>query len=78
MLLWQLRAASAISLNDLVAGYGAGQKIIASGAADSNDPNLQQLLAQLKNKGWLDEKESDEASEIQSDMGIWSWHSSRH
>ncbi len=77
MLLWQLRAASAISLNDLVAGYGAGQKIIASGAADSNDPNLQQLLAQLKNKGWLDEKEATKQAKYNRILGIWSWHSSR-
>ncbi|MBZ5694457.1 MAG: hypothetical protein LAN36_03750 [Acidobacteriia bacterium] len=56
MLLWQLRAASAISLNDLVAGYDAGQKLLAMGASESNDANLQRLLAQLKNKGWLDKK----------------------
>src|SRR5258708_11447105 len=52
MLLWQLRAASAISLNDPIAGYVAGQKLLATGAADSNEPNLQRLLAQLKNQGW--------------------------
>ena len=51
MLLWQLRAASAISLNDPMAGYDAGQELLAAGAADSNDPALQQLLGQLKNKG---------------------------
>ncbi|MBZ5694455.1 MAG: hypothetical protein LAN36_03740 [Acidobacteriia bacterium] len=56
MLLWQLRAASAISLNDPMAGYEAGQKLLAMGAADRNDLNLQRLLAQLKNKGWLDEE----------------------
>lgn len=56
MLLWQLRAASAISLNDLVEGYDAGQRLIALGASDSNDSNMQHLLAQLKNKGWLDKK----------------------
>lgn len=54
MLIWQLRAASALSLDDPDAGYEAGQKLIAEGAADSNDANLRQLLAQLKNKGWLD------------------------
>jgi len=53
-LLWQLRGASAISLDDMVAGYAAGQKLLSMGAADSNDPALQQLLGELKNKGWLD------------------------
>lgn len=56
MLLWQLRAASAMSLNDLVEGYVAGQKLLGMGASDSNDPSLQRLMAQLKNKGWLDNK----------------------
>jgi hypothetical protein len=56
MLVWQLRAASAISLNDPMKGYDAGQKLLALGAADSNDQNLQRLLAQLKNKGWLDKQ----------------------
>src|ERR1700722_4587620 len=56
MLLWQLRAASAISVNDPMAGYEAGKKLLAMGAADGNDLNLQRLLAQLKNKGWLDEE----------------------
>ena len=62
ILLWQLRAASAISLNDPMAGYKAGQKLIAAGAADSNDPNLEQLLAQLKNQGWLDKQEAEKAA----------------
>jgi protein-disulfide isomerase len=61
MLLWQLRAASAISLDDPVAAYEAGQKLIAAGAADSSDTNLQRLLAQLKNKGWLDKQAAEEA-----------------
>jgi len=56
-------------LNDLVAGYGAGQKIIASVAADSNDPNLQQLLAQTQKQRLAGRERSDEASEIQSDIG---------
>jgi hypothetical protein len=55
MLLWQLRTASAIGLDDAMAGYEAGQKLLATGGADSDDPNLSQLLGQLKNKGWLDE-----------------------
>jgi hypothetical protein len=53
LLLWQLRAASAISLNDPIAGHDAGQELLAMGAAGSSDSNLQRLLAQLKNKGWL-------------------------
>jgi hypothetical protein len=56
MLLWQLRVASALSLDDPMAGYEAGQKLLAMGGADSNDPTLQRLLVQLKNKGWLDKK----------------------
>lgn len=54
MLIWQLRAASAISLNEPIAGYEAGEKLLATGAADSNDSKMQRLLAQLKNQGWLD------------------------
>jgi hypothetical protein len=54
MLLWQLRAASAISLNDIIEGYDAGQKLLSMGAADSNDPAVLAILGQLKNKGWLD------------------------
>ena len=65
LLLWQLRAASAISLNQPMEGYSAGQKLIASGAADSNDPNLQRLLAQLNNKGWLDEQVAEKSYEQQ-------------
>ena len=61
MLLWQLRAAAAISLNDPMAGYEAGQRLLASGAADSNDTNLQRLLGQLKNKGWLDQQGAEQA-----------------
>jgi hypothetical protein len=54
MLLWQLRAASAIGLDDAMAGYEAGQELLALGGADSDDPNLSQLLGQLKNNRWLD------------------------
>jgi hypothetical protein len=53
-LLWQLRAAAALSLNDPDEGYNAAQKLLAAGAADTNDPNLLRLMAQLKNKNWLD------------------------
>lgn len=60
MLVWQLRAAAAISLNDPMVGYEAGQRLLASGAADLNDSNLQRLLGQLKNKGWLDQQKAEE------------------
>ena len=59
MLLWQLRAASAISLNEPIEGYKAGNKLINAGAADSSDPALQRLLGQLKNKGWLEKQEAE-------------------
>jgi len=54
MLLWQLRAAGAITLDDALAGYEAGQKLLAAGAADEGDSNLGRLLAQLNLKGWMD------------------------
>jgi hypothetical protein len=62
-LLWQLRAASAISLNQPMEGYEAGQKLLGMGAADSDDPALQQLLGQLKNKSWLDKLAAEQAEE---------------
>ncbi|MBZ5659736.1 MAG: hypothetical protein LAO08_04955 [Acidobacteriia bacterium] len=68
-LVWQLRAASAISLNDPIAGYEAGQKLLRMDAADNNDANLQRLLAQLKNKGWLDKKRV----EITEGIEQYSW-----
>lgn len=62
LLLWKIRAAGALSLGDPNAGYDAGQKLL---AANSNDPNVQQLLAQLKLKGWLDKQaiEAQQAAE---------------
>jgi hypothetical protein len=60
ILLWQLRAASAISLNEPMAGYQAGENLLGAGAANSNDANLQRLLGQLKNKGWLDKQNAEE------------------
>jgi hypothetical protein len=72
MLLWQLRAASAISLNDSMLGYEAGQKLLALGAADANDPNLQSLLGQLKNKGWLDKQGVEDAKQYAWLLGTWS------
>jgi hypothetical protein len=61
--IWQLRVVSAVSLNEPLEGYEAGQKLLAAGAADSSDPVLQQLLAQLKNKGWLDKQGAEDAQE---------------
>lgn len=55
LLLWQLRAACAISLNDPLAGYEAGQALLASSTADS-DPLLRHLLSQLDLKGWMDKQ----------------------
>jgi hypothetical protein len=53
MLLWQLRAAGAITLDDALAGYEAGQRLLAAGGGD-NDANLGRLLARLNLKGWMD------------------------
>jgi hypothetical protein len=74
ILIWQLRAASAIGLEDPAAGYEAGQKLIAAGATESNDPNLEQLLAQLKNKGWLDKERGEKAARYEWLVGAWSCH----
>jgi hypothetical protein len=74
MILWELRAESAISLNDPMPGYEAGQKLLAAGAADSSDTNLQQLLAQLKNKGWLDKKgieDKERQAKFAPVLGTW-------
>jgi len=71
MLLWQLRAASALSLDDASAGYEAGQKLLAAGAADSNDANLQ-LLAKLKIKGWLDKQKVEDYKKYGWILGTWS------
>jgi hypothetical protein len=77
-LLWQLRATSAISLNDPMEGYDAGQKLLAAGAADSTDPALQQLLGQIKNRGWLDRQEVQKQDEKKHDytqiLGTWNAH----
>jgi hypothetical protein len=80
-LVWQLRAASAISLNDPRAGYEAGQSLLAEGVADSTDSSLLHLLAQLKNNGWLDKEGAEEqAREIEKYdwvLGTWGLHFSR-
>ena len=59
ILVWQLRAAAALSLNEPIEGYEAGQELLSAGAADSNDPNLQHLMAQLNLAGWLDHKKAE-------------------
>ena len=76
MLLWHLRAASAISLNDPMAGYEAGQKLLAMGAADSNDPNLQHLMSQLNLQGWLDKQKVDDYEKYGGVLGTWRLSSS--
>jgi len=67
MLLWQLRAVSAISLNAPLAGFHAAQKLLAAGAADSNDPNLLLLLAKLKLLGWMDKQQAEKLQLIADD-----------
>ncbi len=64
MLLWQLRAAGALSLDGPLAGYQAGQKLLAAGAANSADPNVAHLLAQLNLKGWMDRQEAERQQAI--------------
>ncbi|MGC2416957.1 MAG: hypothetical protein WA434_04370 [Candidatus Acidiferrales bacterium] len=59
MLIWQLRAAAALSLNEPIEGYEAGQELLSAGAADSKDPNLQHLMAQLNLAGWLDHQKAE-------------------
>jgi hypothetical protein len=72
MLLWQIRAAAAISVNDPDAGYEAAQKLLAAGAADSNDAALQRLLGQLKNNGWLDRQGVESFKRYAWIVGTWS------
>ena len=72
MLLWQIRGMSAISLDDPDAGYEAGQKLLAAGAADSNDLKLQQLLSKLKIKGWLDKQKVENYKKYGWILGTWS------
>jgi hypothetical protein len=75
MLLWQIRAASALSLDDADAGYEAGQKLLAANAADSNDAKLQQLILQLKIKGWLEKQQVQDYKNNGWFLGTWtsSW-----
>ena len=71
MLLWQIRAATALILNDTDAGYEAGQKLLAAGAADSNDPNLQQLISKLNLKGWLDKQKIEKQRETEEKQAVF-------
>jgi hypothetical protein len=73
MLLWQLRAASAISLNAPKEGYQAGQKLLSAGAAESSDSSLQRLLGQLKNKGWLDKQEAERLQVVAENERQQAW-----
>ncbi|MBZ5694456.1 MAG: DUF1566 domain-containing protein [Acidobacteriia bacterium] len=70
MLLWEVRAASAISLDDPIAGYEAGRRLLAADAVDSGDAHMHQLLAQLNLKGWLDE-EKHQAIEREAQQATW-------
>jgi hypothetical protein len=72
LLLWQLRAAAAISVNDPDAGYEAAQKLLAAGAADTNDAGLQRLLGQLKNNDWLDKQGVENFKKYAWIVGTWS------
>jgi hypothetical protein len=69
-LLWQVRAASAISLDDPIAGYEAGQRLLTAGAADSGDAKMHQLLAQLNLKGWLG-KQKHQTVEQDKQQATW-------
>jgi hypothetical protein len=64
MLLWQIRAAGALSLDGPLAGYQAGQKLLAGGAATSGDPNVSHLLAQLNLRGWMDKQQAEKQQAI--------------
>jgi hypothetical protein len=73
LLLWQLRATAAMNLNSAKAGREAGRKLLEMGGADSSDASLVALLAQLKNKGWLEAKsaEANEREEQAADSLGW-------
>lgn len=57
--LWQARAAVALELDEARPGILAGDNLLKLGAADSSDPALQNLLAQLHRKTWLDQDKAD-------------------
>jgi len=80
LLLWEIRAQASLSLDEPMAGNEAGQRLLAVGVTDSTDANVRILLAQLKNKGWLDKQGMEDAEQynwLQSlklglAYGIWS------
>jgi hypothetical protein len=90
MLLWQLRAAIAMVANLPVAGYEAGKKLLDAGVGDSTDPNSLRLLAELKNKGFLDDQIMDKVQRERKQnaelarfgwlLGSWdvSWSTTQH
>ncbi len=53
ILLWQVLAASALSLGDPLSGYEAGIHLLSVSGADGGDVQSQQLLSKLNLKGWL-------------------------
>jgi hypothetical protein len=90
MLLWQLRATVALVANLPVAGYEAGQMLLGAGVTDSTDPTSRRLLAQLKNKGFLDTQVMEKVEENRKQqaelagygwmLGPWnvSWSTNQH
>jgi len=50
---WLMRAAVAIELDYPGIGWQAGKKLKALGLADSDDPKVGKVMAQLERKGWL-------------------------
>jgi tetratricopeptide (TPR) repeat protein len=83
--LWLLRAAAAIELGEPELGGIAGRKLIELGVAASSDPTVRSVMAQLKDKGWLDRsfalpKWSSEVSmgavvNAAASVGVSSWES---
>ncbi len=55
VLLWEMRAASAMVLDDIRAGAEAGKKLMLLSDSERNAANRPPVLELLKNKGWLDE-----------------------
>jgi hypothetical protein len=73
LILWKFRALISLSLDQPDAGYEAGQKLLDAGAADSNDPTLQQLISQLKIKGWLNRQGVEKAKQKIEEDKKYSW-----
>ncbi len=60
--LWLLRAATALEANKEIEAREAGNKLIALGLDDSQDPKLVALMAKLERKGWLGTNSAAEQS----------------